>query len=44
VTESTRDVLLIVEGTAEHRPEALRQAFAEMIEVVMRYCGGPAER
>ena len=44
VTESTRDALLIVEGTAEHPPEALRQAFAEVIDVVTRYCGGTAEQ
>jgi DNA/RNA-binding domain of Phe-tRNA-synthetase-like protein len=44
VTESTPDVLLIVEGTAEHPPETLRQAFAEVIELVTRYCGGTAER
>jgi hypothetical protein len=37
-------MLLIVEATAEHPPEALRQAYAEVIEVVTRYCGGTAER
>lgn len=42
-TANTRDVLPIVEGTAELPPEALRQAFAEVIEVVTRYCGGAAE-
>ncbi len=44
VTERTRNVLLIVEGTTEHAPEVLRRAFAEVIEVVTRYCGGRAEQ
>jgi DNA/RNA-binding domain of Phe-tRNA-synthetase-like protein len=43
VTQRTRNVLLIVEGTAEHDPEALRRAVEDVIEVVMRYCGGTAE-
>ncbi|HEY7313897.1 MAG TPA: phenylalanine--tRNA ligase beta subunit-related protein [Gemmataceae bacterium] len=43
VTETTRNVLLIVEGTAEHDPEALRRAVEEVMETVMRYCGGTAE-
>jgi DNA/RNA-binding domain of Phe-tRNA-synthetase-like protein len=43
VTTATVNVLLIVEGTAAHRPEALRQAFDEVTAVVMRYCGGTAE-
>jgi DNA/RNA-binding domain of Phe-tRNA-synthetase-like protein len=42
VTEATRNVLLIVEGTAEHEPEVLRRAFEEVIELVTRYCGGTA--
>ncbi len=42
VTENTRDVLLIVEGTAEHAPEVMRRAFAEVMELVTRYCGGVA--
>jgi DNA/RNA-binding domain of Phe-tRNA-synthetase-like protein len=44
VTELTRDVLLIVEGTAEHVPDVLRRAFAEVIEVVTRYCDGRTEQ
>jgi DNA/RNA-binding domain of Phe-tRNA-synthetase-like protein len=43
VTENTRDVLLIVEGTAEHAPDVMRRAFAEVIELVTRYCGGVAK-
>jgi DNA/RNA-binding domain of Phe-tRNA-synthetase-like protein len=43
VTEATRNVLLIVEGTVEHAPAVLRRAIAEVIEVVTRYCGGTAE-
>jgi DNA/RNA-binding domain of Phe-tRNA-synthetase-like protein len=40
VTERTRNVLLIVEGTAEHPPDVLRRAFSEVIELVTRSCGG----
>jgi DNA/RNA-binding domain of Phe-tRNA-synthetase-like protein len=40
VTERTRNVLLIVEGTAEHAPEVMRRALAEALELVTRYCGG----
>jgi hypothetical protein len=36
-------VLLIVEGTATHSPETLRQAVADVIERVTRHCGGTAE-
>lgn len=43
VTECTRNVLLIVEGTAEHEPGVLRRASEEVVEVVTRYCGGTAE-
>jgi DNA/RNA-binding domain of Phe-tRNA-synthetase-like protein len=43
VTERTRNVLLIVEGTAEHEPNVQRRAAEEVIEVVTRYCGGTAE-
>jgi DNA/RNA-binding domain of Phe-tRNA-synthetase-like protein len=43
VTEATRNVLLIVEGTSEHSPELLRQAVTEVVETVTRYCGGTAE-
>ena len=40
VTERSRNVLLIVEGTAEHAPEAMRRAVEDVIELTMRYCGG----
>lgn len=43
VTEATRNVLLIVEGTAEHAPEVLRQTVEEVAETVTRYCGGTVE-
>jgi DNA/RNA-binding domain of Phe-tRNA-synthetase-like protein len=43
VTTETTNVLLIVEGTADHPPEVLRQVFAEVIEIVTRHCGGAAE-
>lgn len=43
VTTETTSVLLIVEGTAAHPPEVLRQAFADVIETVTRHCGGTAE-
>jgi DNA/RNA-binding domain of Phe-tRNA-synthetase-like protein len=43
VTQGTRNVLLIVEGTAEHAPDVLRQAVAEIIELVTLYCGETAE-
>jgi DNA/RNA-binding domain of Phe-tRNA-synthetase-like protein len=43
VTTETRNVLLIVEGTAEHAPEALRQAVSDVIELVTRHCGGTTE-
>ena len=44
VTERTRNVILIVEGTAEHAPEVLSRAFTDVIEVVTRFCDGTAER
>lgn len=43
VTERTRNVMLIVEGAAEHEPDVLRRASEEVIEVVTRYCGGTVE-
>jgi DNA/RNA-binding domain of Phe-tRNA-synthetase-like protein len=43
VTASTVNALLIIEGTAEHAPDVFRQAFADAIELVTRYCGGTAE-
>jgi DNA/RNA-binding domain of Phe-tRNA-synthetase-like protein len=43
VTEKTRNVLLIVEGTAEHDPEMLHRAVEDVIELTTRYCGGTVE-
>jgi DNA/RNA-binding domain of Phe-tRNA-synthetase-like protein len=43
VTEATTNVLLIVEGTIAHSPEDLREAFANVMEQVIRYCGGTGE-
>jgi DNA/RNA-binding domain of Phe-tRNA-synthetase-like protein len=43
VTAATANALLIVEGTATHSPDALRQAFADATELVTRHCGGAAE-
>jgi DNA/RNA-binding domain of Phe-tRNA-synthetase-like protein len=43
VTTVTKNVLLIVEGTAGHRPQALRQAVADVIELVTQHCGGTAD-
>jgi DNA/RNA-binding domain of Phe-tRNA-synthetase-like protein len=43
VTRETANVLLIVEATAEHPPETLRQAMADSIEIITRHCGGTAE-
>jgi DNA/RNA-binding domain of Phe-tRNA-synthetase-like protein len=43
VTTETTNVLLIVEGTADHEPEALRQVFADVAERVTRHCGGTPE-
>jgi DNA/RNA-binding domain of Phe-tRNA-synthetase-like protein len=42
VTEATRNVLLIVEGTTAHSPDALRRAVAAVVEGVTRHCGGTA--
>jgi DNA/RNA-binding domain of Phe-tRNA-synthetase-like protein len=43
VTTATTNVLLIVEGTAEHPVEVLRQKVADVAQIVTRYCGGTAE-
>ena len=43
VTEQTRNALLIVEGTAAHAPEVLREACAVVTELVTGHCGGTAE-
>jgi DNA/RNA-binding domain of Phe-tRNA-synthetase-like protein len=43
VSEVTTNALLIIEGTAEHPPEVLQQAFDDVIALVTRYCGGTAE-
>lgn len=43
VTAATGNALLIVEGTAAHPPERLRQVFHEVIQAVTRQCGGTAQ-
>ena len=43
VTTATTNVLLIVEGTAEHPTDVLRQAVADVIAMVTAHCGGTAE-
>lgn len=43
VTATTRNVLLIVEGTTVHSPDTLRRAVAEVVDGVRRHGGGTAE-
>jgi DNA/RNA-binding domain of Phe-tRNA-synthetase-like protein len=43
VTEATINALLIVEGTAAHSSQIIRQAFDDAIDQVTRYCGGKGE-
>src|SRR5207245_8699313 len=43
VTMETANALLIVEGTAAHPPEILRQAFTDVIEAILRSCRGTAQ-
>src|SRR5205085_6778054 len=43
VTTQTTNVLLIVEGTAGHAPEQLRQVVAEVTAEITRCCGGSAD-
>jgi DNA/RNA-binding domain of Phe-tRNA-synthetase-like protein len=43
VTTAATKVLLIVEGTAGHPPDLLRQVVTDVTEVVTRHCGGSAE-
>ena len=43
VTTATVNAFLIVEGTALHPPEVLRQAVDDVIDMVIRHCGGTAE-
>lgn len=43
VSETTRNVLLIVEGTRSHPDELLRRTVEEAIAEVQRHCGGSAE-
>ena len=43
VTTDTVNALLIVEATAAHPPGAARQALADVVDLVTRYCGGTAE-
>jgi DNA/RNA-binding domain of Phe-tRNA-synthetase-like protein len=42
VTETTRDVLLIVEGTVRHTLELQRGTIEEVIGAILRHCGGTA--
>jgi len=41
VTEQAVNVVLIIEGTAAHPPDA--KVFAEAIDLVTRHCGGTGE-
>jgi DNA/RNA-binding domain of Phe-tRNA-synthetase-like protein len=43
VTDATVNAFLIIEATAAHLPDAVRRAFADVIELVTRHCGGTAE-
>jgi DNA/RNA-binding domain of Phe-tRNA-synthetase-like protein len=43
VTARTKNALLIIEGTSDHPAEVLRQAFAEVLDLVKCHCGGAAE-
>ena len=43
VIEATTNVLLIVEGTAAHSAEHLHKTFEDVMELVIRYCGGTGE-
>jgi DNA/RNA-binding domain of Phe-tRNA-synthetase-like protein len=43
VTETTRNVLLIVEGTTAQTPDAVCRAYDEVIQEVRRWCGGLAQ-
>jgi DNA/RNA-binding domain of Phe-tRNA-synthetase-like protein len=43
VTAATTRALLIIEGTAAHPPEVLKQTFADAIQIVTRSCGGTAD-
>jgi DNA/RNA-binding domain of Phe-tRNA-synthetase-like protein len=42
VTETTKNVLLIVEGTTEHTAELLNRTVEEVIAAVIQHCGGTA--
>jgi len=43
VTDATKNVLLIVEGTTAHKHIVLRKTFNDVIQLVTRYCGGAGE-
>ena len=43
VMARTTNALLIIEGTAAHAPEKIRQTFSDAMELITRYCGGTAE-
>jgi len=44
VTSTTKDVLLIIEGTTAHTPAQLAESFQMSIATISRYCGGRAEQ
>jgi DNA/RNA-binding domain of Phe-tRNA-synthetase-like protein len=43
VTESTKNALMIVEGTDTHSQQIIRQACEDVIQLVTHYCGGAGE-
>lgn len=43
VTPATRNALLIVEATASHPPQVVRETFASALQWMPRFCGGSAE-
>jgi DNA/RNA-binding domain of Phe-tRNA-synthetase-like protein len=43
VTTSSRNVLVIIEGTADHAPGAMQRIFDETVKRVRDACGGEAE-
>ena len=44
VTLDTRNVLMIIEATTAHQPETIQQAHDEVIQWVIRFCGGSVEK
>jgi DNA/RNA-binding domain of Phe-tRNA-synthetase-like protein len=43
VTESTKNALVIVEGTDAHSSEIIHRACEDVIQLVTKYCGGAGE-